>query len=197
MSYSNKYIVFEGIDACGKSTQAKLFCEFLKEQSMDVYFTKEPGGTDETKIIRDILLNKHLTPKTSLFLFLADRAIHSELIKDKLKKSFVVSDRSMFSTIAYQGFGDGLDLDFIEYANSFATGSMLPNLTIILDITLETMNRRLKNKDVMESKGEDFFKRVKDGYRYVADKYENVYILNGEKHIDEIFQEVIEIWKSL
>ncbi len=191
-----RYVAFEGIDASGKSTQAKLFCKFLKDAGYNIFCTKEPGGSKETSKLREILLKENLNPKAKLFLFLADRAVHTDLINRQLKKSVVVSDRSLFSTIAYQSFGEGLDRSFVEQSNLFATGGLLPDITFIIDIDMDLMHKRLTEKDVMESKGDDFFRRVKKGYEYIAENFDNVHIIDGNRAIDDIFKDIIGIWNN-
>jgi dTMP kinase len=197
MNSSSKYIAFEGIDASGKTTQAELFCQYLKNLNKTVYCTKEPGGLENTKVIRQLLLNSNIPPKAKLFLFLADRNIHISQIKQWLQNGFVVSDRSMFSTIAYQGFGDGFDLSFIEKANVFAAEGIMPDVTFVIDINLDTMDKRLFDRDAIESKPKSYFEKVRQGYRYVANHYDNIFIINGEKGIEEIFGNILDIWKQI
>lgn len=194
MNSSNRYIAFEGIDASGKSTQMQLFCKFLSTNGKKVLCTKEPGGV--SKQIRNLLLTENLNPKSRLFMFLADRAMHIQKIKKFIGIGYVASDRSLFSTIAYQSFGEGLDLDFVEKANIFATEGLLPDITFIIDINASTMEKRIKNRDIIESKGIDFFKRVREGYRYIAKNYGNVYTINGEKPPNAVFEDIIDIWQK-
>ncbi len=196
MNFLNKYIAFEGIDASGKSTQANLFCNFLKQGGRKVFCTKEPGGITTTEALRDMLLNIKLNPKTKLFLFLADRSAHIEFITGLPDDTFIVSDRSLFSTIAYQSFGDGLDLDFVERSNMFSTNGILPDITFFIDISIKTMHKRLTKLDAIESKGDEFFEKVKRGYMYIANRYKNVYIINGEKPKEKVFEDIITIWNK-
>lgn len=197
MNSFKKYIAFEGIDASGKSTQAKLFCEFLKKTGHEVFCTKEPGGTGISKKIREILLENTLNSKARFFLFLADRSIHIEILKTYLKRGYVVSDRSLFSTIAYQSFGEGLELKFVEESNLFATQGLLPSVTFIIDIDLETMHKRLTKKDVIESKGDEFFEKVIGGYNYIADRFENVFKIDGRQPVERVFEDIIGIWNKI
>ncbi len=197
MSSFKKYVAFEGIDASGKSTQAKLFCRFLKDNGYRVFCTKEPGGMSSTKKIREILLKERLNPKARLFLFLSDRAMHMEVVEKHLKNDIVISDRSMFSTIAYQAFGENMDLRFVESSNMFATSGVLPDITFVIDIGVDVMHKRLTDRDMIESKGDEFFNRVKKGYRYIADNFENVYIIDGEKPVNEVFEDILKIWNRV
>ncbi len=193
---SFRYIAFEGIDACGKSTQANLLYERLRKSGEPVHLTKEPGGV--IKGFRDLLLRGKLTPKSRMFLFCADRATTIREVKKHLEKEHVITDRCFFSTIAYQAFGEGIDVDFVEQASLFSAEQMIPDLTFIIDISIDTMMNRLskKNMDNIERKGEEFFERVQEGYRYIASSFRNIHVINGEKSIEEIFEEVVEIWKS-
>ena len=197
MNSFKKYIAFEGIDASGKSTQAKLFCEFLQKTNRSVFCTKEPGGTDISKKIRAILLEDTLNPKARFFLFLADRSIHIEAVKAYVKSGYVVSDRCLFSTIAYQSFGEGLELKFVEESNLFAAQGLLPDVTFIIDIDLDTMHKRLTKRDVIESKGDEFFKKVIEGYDYIADKFDNVFKIDGRQPIEQVFEDIIGIWNTI
>ena len=197
MNSFKKYIAFEGIDASGKSTQAQMFCDFLKKTNHNVFCTKEPGGTGISKKIRRILLEDRLNPKARFFLFLADRAIHIETLKSYLKRGYVVSDRCLFSTIAYQSFGEGLELKFIEESNLFATQGLLPDVTFIIDIDLDTMRKRLTKRDVIESKGDEFFKRVIEGYNYIADRFDNVFKIDGRQPAEQVFEDIIGIWNTI
>ncbi len=194
MNFSNKYIAFEGIDASGKSTQMQMFCKFLSKSGKKVLCTKEPGGVNGQ--IKDILLTENLNPKSRLFMFLADRAMHIQKIKKAIESEYVVSDRTLFSTIAYQAFGEGLNLDFVEKANLFATDGLLPDITFIIDIDISTMEKRKRSRDIIESKGEDFFKKVKKGYKYIATHYSNVYTIDGEKPQNAVFKEILDIWQK-
>jgi len=193
---SFRYIAFEGIDGSGKSTQAELFANYLKDKGLCVFLTKEPGGSTEG--IRELLLNYKWSKRAELFLFLADRAQNAETIKDRIEDGcVVVSDRSMYSTIAYQGYGEGLDIDFLEELNLFSTGGLRPDIVFCFDIDLETMNKRIGKKDMIESKSEDFFYRVRKGYLELAKKNEWFFLIDGRKKKEDVFKDVLMIWKSL
>ena len=193
---SFRYIAFEGIDGSGKSTQAKLFADYLENKGCCVFLTKEPGGS--TDKIRDLLLNYRWSKRAELFLFLADRAENAREIKNKLDKGcIVVSDRCMYSTIAYQGFGEGLDIDFLEELNLFSTDGLKPDIVFCFDVDLETMNERVGKRDVIESKPRDFFYRVREGYRELAKRNDRFFLIDGKKKKEEVFGEVLRIWESL
>ncbi len=193
---SFKYIAFEGIDGSGKTTQAKRFYSYLQNLGYNVFYTKEPGGADER--LRELILNHRWNKKSELFLFLADRALNSDIIRIRLDEgNLVVSDRSMFSTLAYQGFGEGFDLDFLLELNLFATDGLKPDLIFCFDIDMETMKDRVKNPDVIELKSKEFFERVRNGYIHLAETERDFFLIDGRKAEDEIFEEVKRIWESL
>ncbi len=193
----NRYVAFEGIDACGKTTQTKLFYEYLIHTGKDVFLTKEPGDTATGKKIRNIILQDNIDDKAALLLFLADRVLTINKIKDKLKNSYVVSDRSLYSTIAYQSYGSGIDLNLIEQFNQFATGGLKPDVVFYIDISINVMYERLSNFDKMEDKGEEFFNRVRDGYLKMADRYDNIYKIDGMQNKKDVFRDIVEIWNNL
>lgn len=171
-----KLITFEGPEGSGKSTQSRLLCEYLEEKGISFLYVREPGGTEVGEKIRNILLDPESatgTPTNECLLFLAARA---QLVETKLRPALedgkvVVLDRFTDSTIAYQGYGSGLDIDFIKELNNFTTGEIKPDLTIYLDIESEEgLKRSSKNhpQDRMEAKGLDYHQRVRDGYRELA-----------------------------
>jgi len=193
----NKYAAFEGIDACGKTTQTKLFYEYLMRSGKDVFLTKEPGDTIAGKKIRNIILNDNIDDKAALLLFLADRALTVNKIKDKLKNSYVVSDRSFYSTVAYQSYGSGIDLNLVERFNQFATGGLKPDIVFYIDISVNVMYERLRNFDRIEDKGKEFFNRVRDGYLKMVDQYDNIYKINGMQDKEDVFRDIVEVWNNL
>ena len=133
------FITFEGIDFCGKSTQVKLLKEFLESKGKTVKIIREPGGTEISEKIREILLDKkhlNLTIETEIFLFSASRAqLVREVIQPYLeKKYYVLSDRFHDSTTAYQGFGREIPLPIVEQINNLVIGKTIPDLTFFIDI---------------------------------------------------------------
>ncbi len=192
---SFKYIVFEGIDGSGKSTQLNLFANYLKSKGLPVFATKEPGGVIDD--FRELLLNKKWPKKTELFLFLADRSVTANVVREKLEECVVLSDRSMYSTLAYQGYGEGLDIDYLMRLNLFSTDGLKPDVVFCFDIDVETMKKRLTRFDTIESKSDEFFERVRLGYTELSKKIGNFFIIDGRKAKDDVFKEVLEIWESL
>ena len=143
------FITFEGIDGCGKSTQINLLAEELLRRALGVVVTREPGGTAIGEAVREVLVSDpsvNIAPKAELLFIVGARAQHvAELIRPALEAGQVVlSDRYTDSTVAFQGHGRGLDLDMIDRLNSFATGGLLPDLTIVFDLDPSVARARLR-----------------------------------------------------
>jgi dTMP kinase len=166
-----RLVALEGIDGCGKSTQARLLAERL-----DAVATFEPGATPLGASLRSLLLDRDGSPvatRTEALLMAADRAQHvADVIDPALAAGrWVVSDRFSASTFAYQGFGRGLDRDGLEALVGWATGGLRPDLTILFDLPVEEAAARRGvsgTDDRMEAEGLDFQRRVADGYRTLA-----------------------------
>lgn len=167
-------IVFEGIDGSGKSTQAKVLTDKLLQNGHDAILTREPGGTSLSETL-GIWLKQF--PKrsalTEVLLFSAARTEHiNQLISPALTRGqIVVCDRYTGSTIAYQGHGKGIDLNFIQQVNSQATTGIVPSLTFLLDIPFEIAQARKDQEslDVFEQEQSDFYQKVREGYLGCAD----------------------------
>ncbi len=194
------FVTFEGIDLAGKSTQAELLEEYLKNKGFDVVTLREPGGTEVSEKIREILLNPRLyfNSFTELFLFEASRAdLVRKIIKPKLEQGcIVICDRFWDSTIAYQGYGRNIPLNFIEMCNLYASDGLEPNLTFLLDLPLDLVLERLKTKstDRMENEDKDFLIRVINGFRELSKKYPNrIHVVDGSDTIENIHQKIIKI----
>ncbi len=171
------FITFEGPEGSGKSTHLKLLAAWLEKQGGKVWTTREPGGTDISQPIRDILLNTTvpLDPQAELLLFEADRAQHVALIRSHLEQgTLVLCDRYTDSTLAYQGYGRGLDIKMIQQLNKVASGGLIPNLTILLDIAsnqgLKQAKQAKNGHDRMEQAGPTFHANVRKGFLALAKK---------------------------
>ncbi|HAP36608.1 MAG TPA: dTMP kinase [Bacteroidetes bacterium] len=194
------FISFEGIDGSGKSTQAKLLVKKLEEKDRKVLFLREPGGTEISEQIRNILLNKKnlkMTQITELLLFSASRAqLVSEVIKPALLNNIVViSDRYVDSTTVYQGHGRGLHQGGIKGINSIATMGVMPKKTFFIDITIQEMYTRRKEShqeiDRMEMSNDDFFNRVRQGYLDLAKEEPGRFVtIDGKESIETIHQQI-------
>lgn len=167
---SGKYIAFEGLEGCGKSTHAKRLATRL-----DAVITREPGGTAIGSILRNILAdptNTALSPRTEALLMSADRAQHiAELVGPALASGrHVVSDRSVYSSLAYQGYGREQDLDELKRLNDWAIGGLWPDLVIYIDVPIEILLERLKRRELDRFEREDssFFERISTGFMTMA-----------------------------
>lgn len=196
------FITFEGPDGCGKTTQMKLLAEYLEKKGEEVVLTREPGGKGLGEKVREILLNYdgEVSDRCESFLFLADRAQNIDIIVNPAVKAgkIVLCDRHIDSTVAYQGYGRGLDIERINMLNSLATNGKKPDLTFVFDVDVETSMKRVgKEKDRMESAGIDFHNRVRQGYLELAKQEPNrIKVIDATKSIEEIHDEVINILKK-
>lgn len=190
------FITFEGIEASGKSTQAKMLYEYLKEKGYNVTLTREPGGTNLGKKIRDILLShtEEIFPEIAeILLYEADRNIHiHNIIKPNLNKGgIVISDRFYDSTTSYQHFGRGISIDIVNFLNELASEKIVPDITFLLDVDVEIAFERLKEMDRMESQGIDFHKRVREGFLKLAkDNPDRFVVIDATKPISDIFDSI-------
>ena len=196
------FITFEGADGCGKTTQLNLLADYLKSKGHEVLITREPGAKGLGEKIREILLNYDgvVSDRCESFLFLADRAQHVDTIINPAiaEGKIVLCDRHTDSSVAYQGYGRGLDVNRINMLNDLAVNGRYPDLTLVFDIDVETsMSRVGDNKDRMESAGIEFFNRVRNGYLEIAKKEPNrVKIIDSSRAIDEIHKNVIELFDN-
>ncbi len=193
------FITFEGGDGCGKTTQINLLDKYLREKGYKTLLTREPGSKGLGEKIREILLNYdgEVSSVCESFLFLADRAQNVDcLIKPAIEDgAIVICDRHIDSSVAYQGYGRGLDIDRIKKLNSIATSGLKPDLTIVLDVDVETSQKRVgAEKDRMESAGMEFFERVRQGYLEIAKQEpDRVKIVDSTQSIEEIHKQILEL----
>lgn len=161
------FVTFEGPEGGGKSTLIQSLAASLQGNGLDVVVTREPGSGPVGASIREILLHgDHLDHKTELFLFLADRAQHvTAFIRPALQRgAWVLCDRYSDSTVVYQGYGRGLDLELLRKWNAFATGGLAPDVTFLLDIDPADGLARIASKDRLDAEPIDFHKRVRQGF---------------------------------
>ncbi len=199
------FISFEGIEGTGKTMQSKLLYEHLIKKGYTVILTEEPGGTGIGLKIRDILLsaeNKEMTPITELLLYNASRAQHlKEIILPALKNGgIVITDRFTDSTVAYQGYGRGMDLKLIDALERIVTEGLKPDLTLLLDLNAETgllRNKGINKTDRFELEDLGFHKKVRDGYLQIAAKEpERIKLIDASDNIEDIQEKIINIVKS-
>lgn len=201
-------ISFEGGEACGKSTQIRLFEEYLKNKGVDYIKCREPGGTDVGEQIRNILLHSkaELSAQTEFLLFSASR---SKLIDDVVRPALqegrvVVMDRYYDSSFAYQGYAGDLELEDVENITHFAIGEgAKPDLTILLDIDYDSAMKRkasdvnLAELDRMERKGRAYHERVREGYMDLARKNKDrIVVIDASKTVKEIQKEIVETFEE-
>ncbi len=197
------FITFEGIDGCGKTTQLEMAADYLEDNGASVLKLREPGGSEFSEKIRDLLLHYkyELEPESELFLFEAARAdLVAKVIKPALNKGkIVLCDRFFDSTTAYQGGGRELPLDLITRINDLAAGSLEPDMTFFFDVSLETSKGRSKNKrkDRIENNNDDFFKRTVEIFKKIAEREPNRFVVfNGEEKPEIIHENILKILKN-
>ena len=194
------FITFEGADGCGKTTQLNLLAQYLRENGKEVVITREPGAKGLGEKVREILLNYDgdVSPNCEAFLFLADRAQNIDMIvKPAIAEGkIVLCDRHTDSTLSYQGYGRGVDLERAKMLNKIATSGLVPDLTYVFDIDVETsMSRVGKDKDRMESAGIEFHEKVRKGYLEIAKQEpDRMRVINSKDSIENIFVQVKKIF---
>ena len=193
------FITFEGADGCGKTTQIKLVKNMLDEKNIANILTLEPGDTDLGKSLREILLHydKPVASSAEMFLYLADRAQHVKSVIDVAlkEKKIVLCDRYTDSTVAYQGYARGEDIEQINCLNKIATDNLEPDLTIVFDVDSKIAQQRVgEEKDRLESEGLEFHKKVRNGYLELAKKYpQRIKVIDANQSIEEVFSNTKKI----
>lgn len=187
-------ITFEGLDGSGKTTQIQNFISKLEDEKYAHLLLREPGGSKIGEKIRDILLDKNNSEMTDVAELLLYSASRNQLCRQKIQpaladQTIVICDRFYDSTTAYQGYARGIDLSFINKLNMIATDNLVPDLTFLLDISMETRGDRLdaNNLDMLEQEHLDFHRRVRSGFLKMAeDNPDRFVIIDGTKPITDI-----------
>lgn len=199
------FITLEGIDGSGKSTQRDLLAEELRRQGFDLVVTREPGGTAIGEGIRQLMVSdatSHIAPTTELLLYVAARAQHvAESIKPALDRgSIVISDRYTDSTVAFQGYGRGLDLEMIDDLNAFATDGLKPDLTIVFDLDPEIARTRQGSRPIggllgaFDEQHFEFHQRMRDGYLKMAlHEPSRMYIVDAGGEVEDTHSKVLAL----
>ena len=202
--FQGKFIVLDGPDGCGKSTQATLLVQWLQEQGVTVGRFRDPGDTPIGEKIREILLNPEheaMSTRTELLLYMAARAqLWAEKISPALRENrCVVLDRWLSSTCAYQGCAGGFGMDKVIKIAGDCLERVWPDLTIILDVDLKTAAQRLKRQlDRMEAKGDGYHQKVREGFLELAGAQEGFIVVDATGNVETVHASVIvEIEKSL
>ena len=189
------FITFEGGDGTGKSTQVRLLAEWLTEQGRTVVTTREPGGTEVGTALREIVLHHRgeIDPRAEALLYAADRAQHvGTLVRQALERGdVVVQDRYIDSSVAYQGAGRVLDATEIKRISLWATGDLLPDLTVLLDLPGDVARTRLAGEhkafDRLENERDDFHERVRAGFlALAANEPQRFLVVDAAQEIDQI-----------
>lgn len=190
------FITIEGIDGAGKTTQTRLLVGWLIGLGYGVCATREPGGTSAGERIRDLVLSREwaIPAEAELFLYLADRTIHvSQVIRPALAAGdVVVCERYTDSTLAYQGYGRGLDPGLLRQLNETATGGLVPDLTLVLDLPVNMARLDEGRLDRLESEGRDFLARVAAGFRELAEKEPGrVKLIDGSGEVQTVHGKMV------
>ena len=199
------FISIEGFDGTGKSTQSKLLKDGLEKANINSIIVREPGSTNFSEKIRNIIKeNTEIEIMTELLLFQTSRSeLVSKVIKPNLEKGkVVITDRYTDSSIAYQGYGGGIDINLIEKLNKISTSDLSPNLTFLLDMdvkdsierTLKRNNEENEQIDKFENKDFDFHEKVKNGFNEIMKKNKNRVIkIDASKEIEVISKKILNI----
>lgn len=204
------FIVLEGIDNCGKTTQAGLLKKYFEDNHREVVQTREPGGTDIGEEIREVLLKpreKMMDPISQTLLFYASRKeFLNGVVKPNLEKgAIVITDRFAASTFVYQGFVQGVDENFINILHQeiVEKSGYRPDLYVIIDIPAEESFKRDANADnkgqelIFEKQGLEFRTKLREGYKKYAQDQKQVVLIDGMKSKEEIFEEILKQVKLL
>jgi len=197
--FTGKFIILDGPDGCGKTTQTKLLAQWLQEQGVPTEMFRDPGGTAIGEKIRQVLLNpEHIamgTP-TEVLLYMAARAqLWAEKIAPALKNNkCVLLDRWLSSTCAYQGYAGRFGIEKIIKIATDSLERVWPDLTIILDVDLETGSRRLNHQlDRMEKKGDSYHKQVREGFLKLVESRDDFVVVDGCQDIETVHKKVLEV----
>jgi dTMP kinase len=203
------FITIEGGEGCGKSTQSLLLFEHIKTSGIPVIHTREPGGTIVAETIRTVLLNpeNRISPVAELLLYEASRAQHIEevIMPAPRAGTTVICDRFTDATLAYQGYGRGIDLAVIRKLNAISTGGLTPDLTIYLDLPAATGVRKAKalnkdshiNGDRLEREALSFHAKVRNGYRALAARYpRRIMTVRTAATAEKTHQAIVTVWEE-
>ena len=198
--FAGKFIVLDGPDGCGKSTHSRLLIEWLEEQGVPTVGFRDPGDTEIGEKIRDILLNPDhdkMDTRTELLLYMAARAqLWAEKIRPALEaRQCVVLDRWLSSTCAYQGYAGGFGIENVIKIAADCLERVWPDLTVVLDVDLETSRRRLKEQlDRMELKGMQYHSMVREGFLKLAQERDDFVIVSSIGTMDQTSENV---WQAV
>ena len=200
------FIVFEGVEGCGKSFQSKKLLNNLKKKRIPALLTREPGGTKSAELIRNLILKDYFNHDskekfdkyTDTLLYLAARNEH---IKNKIdpalkKKLVVICDRFTDSTLAYQVYGKNVNINFINNIHKFILGKIKPNLTFVLKVSTETSKKRLKKrktKNRYDNFAQNFYSKAQNSFLKIAKNKKNYFVLNSSKNDSNLEKKIFKI----
>ena len=197
---SGKFITVEGIDGCGKTTQAEFIIDRLVDAGLSAKLVREPGGDPISESIRKLLLHaeESMSDRAEALLMIASRAQLTDkmILPQLINGAWVVADRYADSTLAYQGGGRGLSVQSLDSINDFGTYTLKPDLTFFIDISVDVANTRMRvERDRIEKEGNEFQQRVREQYLKLHEtEPERVILINGEQSIEDVR---IEIWSHV
>ena len=193
---SGKFITVEGIDGCGKTTQAEFIVDGLVDAGLSAKLVREPGGDPISESIRKLLLHaeESMSDRAEALLMIASRAQLTDkvILPQIINGTWVVADRYADSTLAYQGGGRGLSVQSLDSINQFGTYTLKPDLTFFIDISIDVANSRMRvARDRIEKEGNEFQQRVREQYFKLHESDPNRFILiNGEQSVDDVRKEI-------
>jgi len=198
------FVAIEGADGTGKTTQVERLCHWLESKGHSVVRCRDPGGTSLGEAVREILLHREsiaLDPRAESLLYMASRAqLVAEVIRPAIEAGHVVvSDRFLLSNIAYQGYGFGLPVEILRQIGLFATGGVLPDMTIILDMPVaESLQRIQRSPDRLEARGIQYLERVRDGFLQEAARFaDRIIVVRADRDPDEVHESIVRIVQPL
>jgi dTMP kinase len=187
------FFSIDGGDGAGKSTQLELFCQWLQSQGQRVITCRDPGSTRLGEAVRELLLDRHdldIRRPSEMFLYMAARAqLVEEIIRPAQQRgTTVVADRYVLANVVYQGYGGGLDVDMLWEVGRIATGGLMPDLTIVLDMPAEAAAARIaRNLDRMEQQGAEFHARVREGFLTEAGRHPGkIVVIDADRPIEQV-----------
>ena len=203
------FIVFEGVEGCGKSFQSKKLYSKLKKRGVDTILTREPGGTKSSELIRNLILKDYFTKDTrdkfdkytDTLLYLAARNEHikNKIIPALVKKKVVICDRFIDSTIAYQVYGKKVDINFINNIHKKILRGVTPNIVFVLKVSKDSSRKRLKNrknKNRYDNFSQSFYNRAQKSFIKLAENKKNYFILNSSLNNNSLEKKIFNIAKK-
>lgn len=205
---NGKFITIEGMDGSGKSTMSQYIVNKIKEKGYNVILTREPGGTEVSENIRNVILNNDIDPKTEVLLFAASRREHiAKKIKPALENgTFVVCDRFLDSSIAYQAYGRGLDEKEIRDINKYALDGLEVDVTLYFDVDIErglTRTRKRDENNKLDNESVEFYAKIKEAYDTLYEREPdrikkidaNLELNEVENELEHLLERLFREWK--